>query len=86
MIANTLGFIEINLAQVLGDLDNNPKNNINYALIVILACLVLATVILLFVKSDKQLDEKSSNVPGGSKYQKLQPDENESVEKILDSI
>ena len=52
MIANTLGFVEINLIQVLGNWDTNQKHQIDYALIVILSSLVLATLILLFVKNE----------------------------------
>ena len=53
-LGNFLGFVEINVIQILGSLDKgNEKKKIDFALIVIQTCLILALILLCFVKEDK---------------------------------
>ena len=63
MFANVLGFVEINLIQYLGSSnDPNDKYEINDAMIVILGCLVTATVILYFVKIEERSDFNNESI------------------------
>ena len=63
MFANVLGFVEINLIQYLGSSnDPNDKFEINDAMIVILGCLVTATVILYFVKIEERSDFNNESI------------------------
>ena len=51
---NILGFLEINLIQFLGELDKSETHTglIDYAMIVIFGCLIIAFILLLFVKEE----------------------------------
>ena len=73
---NILGFLEINLIQFLGKLDKSETHTglIDYAMIVIFCCLILAFILLLCVK--EKMTNTNTQEKGKKVYHQLEGDLN----------